>query len=296
MKLSDIFPSEGHVQGLCCEACHKNLDLTFVNFREDVSGIDISIAGLPVLRCDACKRDYLPDRSRLAIIEHHRQAIKKGVTSVKITRRKPNENCGFTKIPFLYDSDDYRYIPGLERPFNVGFLTPVFFNRQVLLKYDSSPTYRVKFVSPTYGDIITEIFAIPFGINRNGKLVIWLGDIAKLAEEEQYYLRSENVASDHAIGSDFYDGQLECVFTEPSREDKLFGLRSEFVEACFKKFGVKIAHLDDEVVNLALGFNPPVVDTEKERRHVGDTLNKIYIESFDNGALGDLLARSGGDP
>jgi len=218
VKLTDIFPSEGYVQRLYCEACHKHLDLTFVNFREDVSGIDVSIAGFPILRCDACKQDYLPDRSRFSITECHRRASERGVTSVKVIRRKLDENFGFTKIPFLYDSDDYRYIPGLERPLDVGFLTPVFFNRQVLLKYDASPSYRVKFVSPTYGDIMTEMFAIPFGINKNGKLVMWLGDIAKLPEEEQYYLRSENVASDHAIGSDFYDGQIECVFTEPSRD------------------------------------------------------------------------------
>src|SRR5260370_20629771 len=63
VKLSDIYPPGGRVQRLYCDACHKHLDLTFVNFREDISGIDISIAGLPVLRCHACDRDYLPDRS-----------------------------------------------------------------------------------------------------------------------------------------------------------------------------------------------------------------------------------------
>src|SRR5262249_32678957 len=150
-----------------------------------------------------------------SIIECHRRASQRGAPSFAVTRRKLNENFCFTKISFLYDSEDYRYIPRLERSFDVGFLTPIFFNNQGLVKYDASPTYRVKFVSPTYGDIITEMFDIPFGMNRNGKLVMWLGDIAKLPEDEQYYLRSENVASDHSIGSDFYDGQIECVFTEP---------------------------------------------------------------------------------
>lgn len=68
------------------------------------------------------------------------------------------------------------------------------------------------------------------------------------------------------------------------------------MEASFKRFAKKMAHLDDEVMNLALAFNGPIVDTEKERRHVADTLNKIYIESFDSTALGDVLKSLGGDP
>lgn len=37
---------------------------------------------------------------------------------------------------------------------------------------------------------------------------MWLGDIARLPDAEQYYLRSENIDSDHSIGSEFYDGQI----------------------------------------------------------------------------------------
>jgi hypothetical protein len=91
--------------------------------------------------------------------------------------RKLTKDFGFTKVPFLYDPDDYYYIPGLERTFSVGFLTPVFFDKEVLLKYDASPTCQVKFASPTYGTIDGESFSISFGINKNGRVVMWLGDI-----------------------------------------------------------------------------------------------------------------------
>ncbi|MEJ2229369.1 MAG: hypothetical protein P8Y67_14370 [Alphaproteobacteria bacterium] len=117
-----------------------------------------------------------------------------------------------------------------------------------------------------------------------------------MPEDEQYYLRSENVPSDHSIGSEFYDGQIECVFTDRSKEDRLFRERSEFVEACFLRFGKKIAHLDTEVMELSQTFNAPVVDTEKERRHVADTLNKVYIESLNNSILSEILNTLGGDP
>ncbi|MGB7077828.1 MAG: hypothetical protein WBD53_11625, partial [Xanthobacteraceae bacterium] len=179
---------------------------------------------------------------------------------------------------------------------NRGFLTPVFFNKAVLLKYDALPNYEVKFASPTYGTIYGEDFHVSFGINKNGKVIMWLGDLAELAEPEQYYLRSENVPSDHSIASEFYDGQIDVKFTDRTAEDELFRLRSEFVSAASNKLGVKIAHLDDEVLQASLGFNPPLIDTPKERRHVADILNKIYVESWDNAALGRAIASRGGDP
>ena len=84
----------------------------------------------------------------------------------------------------------------------------------MLLKYDNSPDYRVKFASTSYGSIDTQEESISFGLNRHGHIVMWLGDIAKLPENELYYLRSENIPSDHSLGSEFYDGQIEVKFSE----------------------------------------------------------------------------------
>jgi len=297
MELADIFPKPGRIQRLYCDECEGYLDLIFSEFNEAVSGIDIHIAGLPYLYCEKCAAKYLPDDSRFAVIYSHEQALKNKSTFVNVTRKKTNQNFGFTQVPFIYDSDDYKYFPGLKRQFDEGFLTPVFFNKEVLLKYDSSPTYRLSFASTTYGDIRQgDEFSMPFGLNKNGKVIMWLGDVARLPVNEQFYLRSENVESDHSIGSEFYDGQIECKFTDHSEEDNLFQCRSKFLEFCFKRFGRKLAHLDDEVFEMAIGFNGPIADTEKERRHVADTLNKIYIESFDNTALGEVLASHGGNP
>lgn len=296
MDIKDIFPAGGQPQRNYCDSCNGHLDLAYTDFEEVVSDVDIRVYGLPVLRCPACIKDHLPDRSRFLIIDSHEKCTKNGTPEFVANRRKIEKDFGFSTVPFLYDPDDYFYIPGLQRPWDEGFLTPVFFKRGVLLKYDNAPGYRVRFASTTYGDIDTGSTSISFGINRHGNVVMWLGDIAKLPVDEQYYLRSENLPSDHSVGSEFYDGQIECVFTERAREDELFRRRSDFIEACFLRFGKKVAHLDAEVMELALSFNGPVVDTDKERRHVADTLNKLYIESFDNGALGDVMSSLGGDP
>jgi hypothetical protein len=297
LEITDFFPEQGHIQRIYCDECHGHLDLVFSDFHELVTGVDIEIKGLPMLHCGSCDKSFFPDDSRFAVIHLHEQAFNKSSNKVTVTRNKTKRDFGFGVAPFIYDSDDYKYIPGLKRQWDEGFLTPVYFNREVLLKYDSSPIYRLSFASTTYGKIRRgDDFSMPFGINKKGKVVMWLGDISRLPVAEQYYLRSENIESDHSIGSEFYDGQIECIFTELSKEDALFKSRSTFLEACFNKFGIKIAHLDSEVFDLSVSFNAPVVDTEKERRHAADTLNKIYIESFDNKALGDVLSQLGGDP
>jgi hypothetical protein len=221
-------------------------------------------------------------------------ASQKNSASVQVTRRPIDERYEFTKIPFVYSTDDYRYIPGLHREHDVGYLAPVFFNRRVLFKYDVLPGYRMRFASRTYGQIVDDDGNdVAFGVNRNGKIIMWLGDIAKLPESEQYYLRSENIESDHSIGSEFYDGQIECIFTEPAPEDRLFGLRPQFFEACLIRFEAKLAHLDKEVVELALQFSAPIIDSIKVRREVCDALNKIYVESIDGPAIEKVLAKEG---
>jgi len=296
MNVADLFPSSGKVQRIYCDKCSAHLDLSYSDFDDDVSGVHISLSGLPVLVCPSCSSTYLPDRSRFAVIELHRQAITKKSNLVTVKRNKTARDFGFTNVPFQYDSDDYHYIPGLSREFDEGFLTPVFFNKEVLIKYDVHPSYRVTFASRTYGSIRQgSDFDIPFGINRNGRLVMWLGDIARLPENEQFYLLSENIPTDHSIGSEFYDGQIEAIFTDRPPEDQLFEQRSLFLEAGYSRFGEKLAHLENEVLDLAISIRRPVVDTPAERRNIADALNKVYLESLDNKALERVLSKLGQD-
>jgi len=213
-----------------------------------------------------------------------------GKNLVGVSRQKLVGDFKFTKIPFPFDAEDYHYIPGLTREHDAGFLTPVFLNREASIKYDVHPSYRVRFASRTYGEIWQNDFSILFGISRNGKLVMWLGDIGRLLENEQYYLRSENIPSDHSIGSEFYNGQIECVFTERTPEVKPFASRSNFIEVFHSYFGIRPANLEKEVLDLAITLQWPVVDTPTARRNVAEEMNKVYVESFDNAALDMLVS------
>lgn len=236
----------------------------------------------------------LTDGGAFAILELHKQAIDKNSLNVYVNRNKRTDDFEFSDVKFLYDADDYFYIPGLYRPFDVGFLTPLFFNKAVLIKFDNSPDYDVQFASQSYGTIYTRSGYISFGINRHGKVIMWLGDVAKLPESEQYYLRSENVPSDHSIGSEFYDAQIEAVFTDLTIEAKAIKARSRFAQAFEARFGSKVFHLDTELIETIAGLSPPLVDTEKERKHAFDSLNRIFVEAMDNAGLGKLLKSLGG--
>lgn len=292
MELNELPPRNGATRAYC-ETCGGPLDLIFVPFQQTVSGVEIDMDSLPTLECPACGWRTLPDRTRFSIMRAHEMASNEGASIFKSKRKKIIQDFGFTDVPFSYDADDFYYYPGLERPWNKGFLTPIYFNRKAIAKFDADPTYLVRYASPTYGDIFGNGFSIAFGINRHGHLIMWLGDIAKLPKPEQYYLMSENRQSDHCLGSEFYDGQIECIFTEPPRETLLFAGRSDFLAAAFKLWGTKLAHLDDVVLDLAGHLTRPVHDTPAQRHAVSDNLNKVHIESLDNDALGKLIVSLG---
>lgn len=296
MKLKDFCPKYGNVRRIYCDKCGKHTVLSFAKFVNKIEGIDILINGLPVLLCEECNIEYLPDRSTLAIMHTFEQAHKKNNKCAKVTRNKCKDKFNFTKAPFIYDPDDYFYIPGLQRRFDVGFLTPVFFNKEVLIKFDNRPNYRVNFASKTYGEIRKNgDFSIPFGINNSNRVIMWLGDIAELPLNEQYYLRSENIDSDHQIGSEFYDAQIEAVFTKLSPGAELIKSRFEFLEASYVLFSKRLSHLDEETLRYIEELKPPVAYSSKEERSIIDLLNKINIESLDAKTLKELLNNKGRD-
>jgi hypothetical protein len=288
IEYKDLYPTD--VQRMYCRACDSYLDLSYRDFASVVSGISIVVHSLPTLACSKCGSTYLPDRSRFGLIRLFEEAQKHGDSQVQVTRRKLKETFPFTKVPFIYDPDDYYYIPGLTREWGKGFLTPVFFNRRVLIKFDHSDEYELRFASRTYGSISTDGDAISFGINPNNKVVFWLGDIAQLSEAEQYYLRSENVESDHRIGSEFYDGQIECKFTDSSNEDAVVGARSAFLEAAKRRFKIPISHLDDETLDALKDFYPPTSFTDREQQRLLTLINQVCVESLDARALKQLLS------
>jgi hypothetical protein len=111
---------------------------------------------------------------------------------------------------FKYSTVEHFFIPGLIRDIpSDGYLTPVYFNRDVLIKFEHSESCELHRSTPSSGLITTkDDIKVPYGINSSQSVVMWLGDIMRLSEKERLYLYSENIDPQYDLHSDFYRNQI----------------------------------------------------------------------------------------
>lgn len=189
------------------------------------------------------------------------------------------------KVPLKYSALDSKYIPGLAH--GSGFLTPVFFAKDALTYFYHHPDYTVKFASDTYGSLWTlDGDYISFGLNRQGKIIMWLGDLDKFPEAELKMLAIHNVESDHDIGCEFYEGQIEAVFTELSQEQRIIRAQGEFSAEVFSSFKrLKLLQMDAEAAQLVSHLQRPLHFTESQFGDAVEAMTKLLIERIDIAGL-----------
>jgi len=281
--------NKNKIQTLKCDKCNEYMCLEQRLFHETFQGTDITITNLPLLICEKCGLEYLPDKSKVFLCYIVNKAQKNGhrVFSGSLKPYANEKRYNFARnLGFLYNSIDYDYIPGLMRPLNDGFLTPVFFNKSVLIKYLNKPGYTLSLACNTYGSIYKDHeHLIAFGINKNDKVIMWLGDIAGLPEEEQYYLRSENIDSDHDIASEFYAGQIDIEWGNLSSEQEIFEARSRFEQKVLTKHHIVVHKCNEEVINIIKNIQRPIYWNEKGVHDAIVALNKVCVEAINEDEL-----------
>jgi hypothetical protein len=249
----------------------------------NLEGINLYLSNIPLLRCDKCIEYYFPEKTKSLVLNLIAQMKKQEKQHLSVSPKQDyTRKINYGQVNFLYDYRDYENIPGLQTGLDDGFFTPVFFNLAVLNKYSQHPDYRLDLFSQTYGSIKNkDEFNISFGINRNKKVIMWLGDIDKLPLNEQHYLRSENVESDHDLFSEFYESQMEIQFSNPSPENTLFHVRSETIKLCYGKRNGYLYTLEGEISKIIKNLDRPVFWEEKHVNPVIESLNRIMVESLD---------------
>lgn len=98
----------------------------------DVEGFHFELKKIPLLINNRTKEVFFPERTKAIIKFYASEANKQcesgnPVSGSVICMKDSNVRypyCG--KQDFLYSHVDYEYLPGLQRPWNEGFLTPVF--------------------------------------------------------------------------------------------------------------------------------------------------------------------------
>jgi len=169
------------------------------------------------------------------------------------------------------------------------YLQPVFFEKEVLVRYLYDSRYRCEFCSETYGMIYFNGDSIPFGINKNGKIIMWLGDIKNLPPKEKIYLLSHNIESDHDIYSEFYEAQINAVFTEPIKEVEIFIQKSKLNLVFQNKFGFNLFLAScfdmDELFKLCSKYKKILIGGKDEFKRFISEWNEILIEDLNKKEL-----------
>ena len=167
------------MSGLDCDSCESKLHLAYgEKILTLSSGEKIAVEHTPFLVCDVCQKRYISPLAKelldelKKLVESAEQEEEKNTIEVnqeqgdtssesikqwydfnKIKREICCDKYIAEKVKFIYDKDDYYFIPGLIRPWKIGFLTPVFFNIEVLLKYIHHPLYGLDIGADTFGYI-----------------------------------------------------------------------------------------------------------------------------------------------
>ncbi|HIG94164.1 MAG TPA: hypothetical protein HA283_00360 [Nanoarchaeota archaeon] len=188
---------------------------------------------------------------------------------------------------FIYDpSEDYS-------PQKDNFLTPVYFEKEVLLPFIYNPDYNCTFVSETYGALVFEDNSIPFGINPQGHLIFWLGDINRLTPKIKGILKPYNISSDNNIESEFKQGQLDAEFTDNILEVELFLLLNKINEESQKRFNFKIFNSDiiplDRLLEICSAYKRITFNNEDDFKRIISDLNEKLIETINRDELTSYL-------
>lgn len=267
-----------------CEACGGIRELTVEDLEIVIENRTMIFKDFLLLTCIACRAQCLPQYSKEMIDGCYEIMVEKGHYRGIQTHngyKKQFDYCA--EHNFLYDHRDYFSIPGLcydEEHSIEGFLTPVYFSIKVLLYFMHDPDYEMKLFSETYGHLrYLDEWDVPFGINRNGNVVFWLGDLSYMDFHSLSLIRPHNIHSDHQlIDSEFYAAQMCCEWSQPNKELRVCYKKKELFEQIRMKYGINLFHLTDEVKEQMDSFIKPVIITKKSIEPAINMLHKVLIE------------------
>lgn len=199
---------------------------------------------------------------------------------------------------FTIDYADADLKPGMRRSdYNPQFLTPVFFDPEVLLRY----FYRfndteITFYSETYGGISSSDFHMAFGINENGKVIAWYGDLKDLPSKEKALFQGHNCASDHKIDSEFFDAQMNVVYTSPIKEIQLIRSLEEINALCSSRYGFSpfLTKIDIKLLRRhASKYKRTSFGNLDDVKMAVNDWNQSLIESIDKDSIRGFLQERG---
>lgn len=157
------------------------------------------------------------------------------------------------------------------------FLTPVFFSKDVLDRYSNNPDqYNVTDDHITY----LNIWSIPFTVNKDSTVSVWLGDLGRIPYKEQKYWSVFNIKPKGEVNKGFIDRQLNNVWNDSIRiEKRMFQLINQINKSTNSKYGEQMfKDLLEGDMQLESAFILPSNNSITQYQNFLLQLNKLTIE------------------
>ena len=206
----------------------------------------------------------------------------------KIVSGLPLEECGI--YPYDKDSevgpdfivdigpDDK---PVLAHPGAANFLTPLFFSREVLVKYQNNPDrYHIHdgFMQ------CAGLWSLRFDNDLPDCVVAFLGDLGQLSVSEQIYWKSFNIRPNGPISATAIQRGVYGQFANPTSVDLVFKQEyGQFLADWHEKFGWSLLQpLIPGDAHYFGGLTIPLTDSQREFDEQIQALAKILIDSLND--------------
>lgn len=160
-----------------------------------------------------------------------------------------------------------------------NFLTPVFFNRAVLNKYKTdTQNYEI---NDGYIKYLDE-WLLPFTVNKENKVIAWLGDLGRIPYKEQLYWKQENIPPKGDIEQNFVNQQLNNMFVNSILPERwIFTLIKQVNEQAIRKYSdCFFNNLSIADKSLESAFILPVNNNINEYKEFLIQFCKIIVESI----------------
>lgn len=139
-------------------------------------------------------------------------------------------------------------------PNSPQFLTPVYFNKKILNHY-TTDTKNYKVLDSLI--IYLDKWSIPYSVNDENKVVVWLGDLGRIPFNEQQLWKIYNEFPTGEVEELFLRRQIMCEWTESSIKEKGILSKINSINEIFKeRYGEKlfkdISSTDEEIESAIL--------------------------------------------
>lgn len=210
-----------------------------------------------------------------------------GSKTLSPTLWRSKQNDQFEKFIIGVDSEgqEITYSCNTEYKANPGFLTPVFFRREVLKKYYDNPDqYTVEDGSVSRNGF----WNLRIMNNHSDHVVAWLGDLKDLPYKEQSHWRSFNVTpSNRKISHTDFARNIHGQFADPEHPELFF----KYTFTCFNaawhekyKWDLFVP-LSIEDTHHVKSLHIPTTNDQKEFDDQVASITKILIDSLNGTEL-----------